>query len=416
MRQSQLFAKTLKTPPKDELSKNAALLEQAGFIHKNISGVYSYLPLGFRVLKNIMQIIREEMESLGAQEVLLNALQDPELWKKTKRWEDKDLDVWFRTELKTGTQIGLASTHEEPLTDMMSHHINSYKDLPTYVYQFQTKFRNELRAKSGLMRVREFIMKDLYSFSRTEEELEAFYEQCAIAYMRIFDRVGLGDKTYRTFASGGAFSTFSDEFQTVSDAGEDTIYIDEDKNIAINKEVFTDETLQTLGLHKKTLKEKRAIEVGNIFKLGTKFSEALGLTFTDEEGKHKPVIMGSYGIGPGRVMGVIAELYHDEKGLAWPEAVAPFQAHLMCLSSKREAVQARADALYEKLQSFGIGVLYDDRQSATVGEKFKDADLIGIPYRLVLSEKTKDKIECKARTEKEARLIDEEELIGLFKK
>ena len=352
-----------------------------------MAGVYSYLPLGLRVLNNIMRVIREEMNAIGGQEVLLNALQSPAAWKKTDRWRDDAIDVWFKTELKGGGKLGLATTHEEPLTALMTEYINSYKDLPRYAYQFQTKFRNELRPKSGIMRSREFIMKDLYSFSRNEQEFREFYEKCAAAYKKIFDRLGIGEKTFRTFASGGTFSRFSDEFQTVCGAGEDTIYASKEKGIAVNKEVYTDEVLSELGLKKEELSEAKAIEVGNIFPLGTRFSDALGLRFKDDKGIAAPVVMGSYGIGPGRVMGAIVEVLSDEKGIVWPKEVAPYQAHLITISGGNKDVIAEADRLYDLLAEHGIEALYDDRD-LRAGEKFADSDILGIPTRLVVSEKT----------------------------
>ena len=387
MRQSQLFTKTRRDAPKDEVAKNAQLLIRGGFIHKEMAGAYSYLPLGLRVFNNIVQIIREEMNAIGGQEIVLTALQSPSVWKKSDRWRDDAIDVWFKTELKGGGELGLATTHEEPLTALMAEYVSSYKDLPRYVYQFQTKFRNELRAKSGIMRTREFVMKDLYSFSKSEEEFRQFYEQCAAAYMKIFARIGLGEKTFRTSASGGSFSKFSDEFQTICDAGEDTIHLHRGKRTAVNKEVYTDEVLADLGIKKDELEEVKAIEVGNIFPLGTRFSEALGLKYKDEKGEEKPVVMGSYGIGPGRLMGTIVEVLSDDKGIVWPKEVAPFPAHLICISSGNSDVVGEADRLYELLREHGIEVLYDDRD-ARAGEKFTDADLIGIPSRIVISEKT----------------------------
>ncbi len=393
MRQSALFTKTRREAPKDEVSKNAELLIRGGFVHKEMAGVYSYLPLGLRTLNKIIAIIREEMNAIGGQEVLLTTLQDPEVWKKSGRWSDEVNDTWFKTRLHSGekfhqgSELGLANTHEEALTALLTGHISSYKDLPRYIYQFQTKFRNELRAKSGIMRSREFIMKDLYSFSRTEEEFRSFYEACAAAYLRIFSRVGIGEKTFRTFASGGSFSKFSDEFQTLCDAGEDIIYLHRGRGIAVNKEVYNDDVLAELNIKKSELEEAKAIEVGNIFPLGTKYSDALGLSFRDEDGSEKPVVMGSYGIGPGRLMGTIVEVLADEKGIVWPESIAPFQAHLIELPGKDGAVSKAASALYEKLNASGIEVLYDDRD-LRAGEKFADADLIGIPRRIVVSEKT----------------------------
>ncbi len=384
MRQSMLFTKTRREAPSDEQSKNAILLIRAGYIHKEIAGVYSYLPLGLRVLNNIIDIIRQEMNALGGQEVLLAMLQDPEIWKKSGRWDDEVVDIWFKTALKNGGELGLANTHEEALTALMTEHITSYKDLPRYVYQFQNKFRNETRARSGIMRNREFIMKDLYSFSANKEEHDIFYEKATQAYWRIFRRVGIEDRTYRTFASGGSFSEYSHEFQTVCDAGEDTIFLDEKKKIAVNKEVYDDEKVhEQAGVRKEDLREARAAEVGNIFNLGTKFSEALSLRYANEKGEQVPVYMGSYGIGPARLMGVIAEIFSDEKGLAWNEAVAPFAVHLLSLSGNDESIDAYAKTLYQDMTERSISVLYDDR-NVRAGEKFAESDLLGIPWRVIV--------------------------------
>lgn len=383
MRQSRLFTKARREAPSDEVAKNAQLLVRAGYIHKEMAGVYSYLPLGLRVLNRIVQIIREEMNAIGGQELIMTALQDKDLWSRTDRWDDDKVGNWFKTSFKGGGETGLAITHEEPLTRIMTEHISSYRDLPVYAYQFQNKFRNELRAKSGIMRGKEFLMKDLYSFSKSEKEHKAFYGKAREAYVKVFERVGVGDLTYVTFASGGIFSEFSEEFQTVSEAGEDTIYIDEDKKIALNKEVFTNATLLKLGLKKNKLVEKRAIEVGNIFNLGTRFSESLGLIYTDEKGARKPVVMGSYGIGPTRLMGTIVEVFADKKGLVWPEAVAPFSAHLVSLGKNGDEVSKTANALYDDLIKAGIDVLYDDRD-LRAGEKFAESDLLGIPKRIVV--------------------------------
>lgn len=387
MKQSQLFTKTRKEAPKDEVSQNAQLLLRAGFIHKEMAGVYSYLPLGLRVFNKVVHVIRCAMNDIGGQEVHLAALQPPELWQKTDRWSEENVDVWFKSELAAGGPIGFGWTHEEVMTQIMADHVQSYRDLPRYAYQFQTKFRNELRAKSGLMRTREFMMKDLYSFSRTQEEHEAFYEKCAQAYQNIFEQVGIGHVTYRTFASGGAFSKFSHEFQTVCDSGgEDVIYTAPEKRLAVNKEVLADDVLKDLGLLREELIERKAIEVGNIFSLGTRFSEALGLTYKDETGTDVPVIMGSYGIGPGRLMATVAEIYSDEKGIAWPRSIAPFYIHLIEISSGNVATKAWAEDLYGRLRAAGAEVLYDDRD-LRAGEKFADADLIGIPLRVVVSDR-----------------------------
>ena len=411
MKQSQLFTKTQKYVPKDELSLNAQLLIRAGFIDKEMAGVYSFLPLGLKTLNKIIAIIRQEMNALGGQEVFLTALQNPELWKKTNRWNDKEVDVWFKTKIKTGGEIGLSVTHEEPLTNLVKKHIHSYKDLPQYIYQFQNKFRNEKRAKSGIMRSREFIMKDLYSFSRTQKEHEKFYEKIKESYIKIFNHLGIGKQTYLTFASGGSFSRYSHEFQTICKAGEDTIYIDKKKNIAINKEVYTDKVLTDLAINKNNLEKVKAAEVGNIFSLGTKFSDAFNLIYQDKEGRDQKVIMGSYGIGPARAMGIIVELFSDEKGIIWPESVAPFKVHLISLEKNEEA-----EKIYQKLLQNNLEVLYDDR-NIQAGNKFADADLIGIPYRLVISKKSlaTGGVEIKKRTEKESRIVSLEKIIAELK-
>jgi prolyl-tRNA synthetase len=393
MKQSGLFTKTRREAPSDEVAKNAQLLVRAGYIHKEIAGVYDYLPLGLRVIDKIRNIIREEMNAIGGEEVLLTALQNPDVWKKSGRWDNASVDIWFKTQLKNGGELGLGNTHEEPLTALMAEHIASYKDLPRYVYQFQTKFRNETRARSGIIRAREFIMKDLYSFSRDHAQHVEFYEKAASAYEKIFARVGIGDQTYRTFASGGSFSKYSHEYQTVCEAGEDTIYIDAEKRLAVNKEVHSDpDVYAESGLDKASLKEAKAIEVGNIFTLGTRFSEALDLSYKDAKGESLPVFMGSYGIGLGRLMGTIVELVADEKGLMWPESVAPFSVHLVSLPAGRQGsgideVAKTADALYDDLVNAGVEALYDDRD-LRAGEKFAESDLLGIPTRIVVGKDT----------------------------
>jgi len=417
MRQSQLFTKTRKEAPKDEVSKNAQLLIRAGFVYKEMAGAYAYLPLGLRVLNNVISIIRDEMNKIGGQEITLTALQQKETWEPTNQWSDKEVDVWFKTELKNGTELGLGVTHEAALTKTMKDFISSYRNLPTYVYQFQTKFRNETRAKSGIMRCREFIMKDLYSFSKTQAEQDAFYEKAKEAYVNVFKRVGLGDRTYVTFASGGMFSKFSHEFQTVTDAGEDIIHVSEKKGIAINKEVLTPEVLAELGIEAGELVEKKAVEVGNIFSLGTRFSSALDLTYVNEAGEKTPVIMGSYGIGPGRVMGAVVECLSDEKGIVWPESIAPFAVHLISIGKEGSLGLKKGEELYKKLTEAGIEVLFDDRD-ARPGEKFADSDLIGIPVRFVVSDKTcaENKVEVKYRKSGETVLVDESKIISVIKK
>lgn len=387
MRQSQLFTKTRKTAPKDEVAKNAQLLIRAGYIHKEMAGVYAYLPLGLRVVENIKRIVRDEMNAIGGQEMVMTALQRKELWEQTDRWDDAKVDVWFKSALRAGGEVGFGWSHEEPITDMMKNYLESYRDLPAFVYQFQTKLRNELRAKSGIMRGREFVMKDMYSYTVSEEAHKAFYEKTIEAYHRVFARAGIGERTFLTFASGGAFTQFSHEFQTLSDVGEDTVYLHRAKKLAINEEVMQDEVLAQLGVTRDELEKAPAIEVGNIFSFGGMKSEQLGLRFKDETGESKPVILGSYGIGITRLMGTVVEIFADDKGLVWPKELSPFPVHLVSITSGNEQVSKEADRLYEQLKENGIECLYDDRD-ARAGEKFADSDLIGIPLRVVISEKT----------------------------
>ncbi len=387
MRQSQLFTKTRKTAPKDEVAKNAQLLIRAGYIHKEMAGVYAYLPLGIRVLEKIKHIVREEMNAIAGQELIMTALQRKELWERTHRWDDAVVDVWFKSELKAGGEVGFGWSHEEPIGEMMKNFITSYRDLPISVYQFQTKLRNELRAKSGIMRGREFVMKDMYSFNADEASHLAYYESTKPAYMNVFKRLGIGDDTFVTFAAGGAFTKFSHEFQTICEAGEDITYIDRAKGIAINEEVMSDETLENLGVRREDLEKVSTAEVGNIFNFGQQKAEDLGLAVKDADGKDVPVWIGSYGIGITRLMGVLVEKFADEKGIVWPKSVAPFQVHLVSITGGNADVQAEADKLYDLLTEHSIEVLYDDRD-VRAGEKFADAELIGIPTRLVVSEKT----------------------------
>ncbi len=415
MKQSHLFTKTRREAPKGEQAKNAELLIRAGFVHKEMAGVYAYLPLGLRVVEKIKAIIRDEMNSIGGQEIVMTALQRKELWEVTDRWDDKNVDVWFKSELHAGGEVGFGWSHEEPITDMMRSHIASFRDLPVYVYQFQTKLRNELRAKSGIMRGREFVMKDLYSYDIDEQSHSAFYKSVMDAYMRVFKRVGVGEDTYVTFASGGAFTQFSHEFQTIVETGEDVIYVNREKHIAINKEVLSDKTLADVGVTRDELEEVKTAEVGNIFNFGTKKCEQLDLYFLNAEGQKIPVWLGSYGIGVTRLMGVLVDKFADEKGIVWPASVAPFAVHLIAVG-KDETINALALAYYEELCAQGIEVLFDDRTEVSTGQKFADADLIGIPHRLVISPKTGDQIEYKARTEDAARLLSREEVKGVIQK
>ncbi len=413
MKSSQLFTKTSKTAPADEVAKNAQLLIRAGFVYKEMAGAYAYLPLGLKVVEKIKQIVREEMNALHSNELIMTALQRQEVWEKTGRWSEEVVDIWFKTKLQDETVVGLGWSHEEPIVEMLHSYIQSYKDLPVSLYQFQTKMRNELRAKSGIMRGREFVMKDMYSFHATAEDLETYYNETIEAYKRVYDRLGIGTDTYVTFASGGAFTKFSHEFQTICDAGEDIIYLHRGKNIAINEEVI-DDAVKELGISRDELEQVKTAEVGNIFNFGTQKTDEMGLYFTGEDGTQKSLYIGSYGIGITRVMGVVVEKFSDDKGIVWPESIAPFQVYIARLGTEAEVVEA-ADALYENLQAAGIEVLYDDRD-ARAGEKFADADLIGVPHRVVVSGKTvaAGSFEYKKRSEQESSQVSLDELKSLL--
>jgi prolyl-tRNA synthetase len=411
MKRSKSFIKTRRDAPADEEAKNAQLLIRAGYIYKDAAGVYALLPMGLKVVENIKNIIRAEMNALHSSELLMTSLQRREVWQQTDRWDDEKVDVWFKSKLKNGTEVGLGWSHEEQITTMMKEFISSYRDLPRSVYQFQNKLRNETRAKSGIMRAREFLMKDMYSYSTSEEEHKRFYDSVIEAYHRIYQKIGLGEDTYLTFASGGAFTQFSHEFQTVTEAGEDIIYLNRAKRIAINQEVLSDEVLAQLELKREELEEVKASEVGNIFSFGTHKSEQIGLVYSAEDGATKSPVLGSYGIGVTRLMGVITEHLADDKGLVWPKNLAPYQVYLIAIGQS-EQIAVAADQLYQKLTSVGIKVIYDDRDERP-GEKFADADLMGIPYRLVLSDKTLEAggYELKARNEDQTRIVDENSVI-----
>ena len=412
MRLSKLFTKTSKTVPADEVSKNAQLLIRAGFIRKQMAGVYAYLPLGLRVLENIKKIVREEMNAIGGQELMMTTLQSKELWEKTDRWDDKKVDNWFKTKLVNGTELGLGFSHEEPIVDAVSSYANSYKDFPFSVYQIQTKFRNELRAKSGLFRGREFTMKDMYSFSLDQDMHLQEYEKVVQAYLKIYNRLGIGATTYRTYAAGGVFTPrLSDEYQTITEFGEDNIYVDEEKRVAINEEVMSDENLAKLGLDRSRLVAKKGVEVGNTFHLESKYSDALGMYYTDNNGARQSIVMGCYGMGISRLMGVIAEIFADEKGLVWPESVAPAKVYLVGIGSD-QAIKC-ADEIYKDLIEAGVEVMYDDRDMRP-GQKFADADLMGIPYRVTVSDRLLENKEYELVSRKDGQqiLLTREQLLA----
>jgi len=405
MRQSKLFTKSERTAPKDEVSLNAQLLARAGFIRKMSAGVYAYLPLGWRVIEKINAIVREEMNAIGGSEMFMPALVEKKYLDATKRW---DVEIGFEVKGKKekAANFTLGWTHEEMLTAIASHFVQSYKDLPFAAYQIQTKFRNEARAQAGLLRGREFLMKDLYSFHTSEDDLWQYYEKVKQAYTNVFTRCGL--QAFYTVAGGGDFTmAHTHEFQVLADVGEDTIFLCGACGYAENAEISKLEEGGECPNCKGIVEKKRAIEVGNIFPLGTKYAEGLNLSFVDAEGKRKSVVMGSYGIGISRLMGTVAELYNDDKGLMWPEAIAPFRVHLL------EFGKVSAASLYQNLQSRGIEILYDERNAAA-GEKLADADLIGIPMRVVVSEKTKGGVEVRQRKEGRESQMSEKEFMNLF--
>lgn len=386
MYQSELISKTRKQVSQTEESLNAKILIKSGFIEQVMAGVYAYLPLGYRVLKNIENIVREELNKISAQELLLPALQPKSYWEQTGRWDS--LDVLYRfTSYYTSTELALGSTHEEIITPIAKNLIQSYQDLPLAAYQIQTKFRDEKRAKSGILRGREFIMKDLYSFHSSSEDLDKYYEIVTQAYINIYKRLGIGDITLKTYASGGTFSKYSHEFQTISDIGEDTIFVCENCNVAINKEII-DEQKTCPECNNPDLIQRQAIEVGNIFKLQTKYSEAFNLEFTDENGLNQPVIMGCYGIGISRLMGTLIEIFaENESKMRWPEEVSPFDIHIIALNTDSVEVMTKAEELYQKLQNENKKVLFDNRNERP-GIKFAEADLLGINKRVIISSKT----------------------------
>ena len=401
MKQSSLFSKTQKFNPQDEESLNAKLLLRAGYVYKIMAGVYSYLPLGLMALKNIENIIRKHMVAAGGSEIYMSALHPKSAWEVTGRYDT--LDVLFRfTSFYSRTDYVLGPTHEEIVTPLVKANVSSYRDLPISVFQFQWKFRDEKRAKSGLMRGREFYMKDLYSFHTNQEDLDDYYEKMTKAYTAVFQELGIGDKTVLTYASGGTFAKYSHEFQMITDAGEDLIHLCEKCHVAVNDEIYEEQnTCPVCG--EKNLQPIKAAEVGNIFKLGTKFSKAFEMKFKDQNGETKEAIMGCYGIGVSRLLGAIVEASHDDKGIILPEGVAPFKFHLI------ETKKGLGQELYEKMTGEGMSVLYDDRD-VSAGEKFADADLLGLPIRLVVSEKLGDKIEVKRRAKEELEILNYEDI------
>lgn len=415
MRYSKLFTKTSKNAPADEVSKNAQLLIRAGFVYKEMAGVYAYLPLGLMVLEKIKQIVREEMNAIDSNELIMTSLQRQEVWQQTGRWSDEVVDIWFKTKLKDETEVGLGWSHEEPIVEMLKRYVSSYKDLPISLYQFQTKMRNELRAKSGIMRGREFVMKDMYSFHTSEADLEQYYQRTIEAYQQIYQRLGIGEDTYVTFASGGAFTKFSHEFQTICEAGEDVIYLHRERNLAINEEVL-DDALEELDVARDELEKVTTAEVGNIFNFGTQKTDEMGLYFTAQDGKQASICTGSYGVGVTRVMGVVVEKLSDDKGLVWPIAIAPAQVYLIQIGEKSAEA---GEQIYQQLTEAGIEVLFDDRDLRP-GEKFADAELMGVPFRVTISDRLQEQspnmLEVVNRATSDSELLTIEQLIDRISK
>ncbi len=559
MKYTHLFLKTSKESPADETAKNADLLIRGGFVHKEMAGVYTFLPLGLRVLQNIADIVREEMDEAGCIEILMSALSPQENWKKTGRWDT--VDVLYKVPAAGGGEVALSPTHEDMVTPLVAHYCQSPKDFPLCVYQIQTKFRNEPRAKSGLLRGREFLMKDAYSFHTSEEDFDAFYKVMTKAYENIYARLGIGDITHFCEASGGDISKYSHEFQTLSEIGEDTLLYDPKSDTWYNDEVApskasewtnpdeakakredvigkgligvealatffdipVEKTTKTIlfeneknaviaavvrgdrDVNELKLKEvagcdrlrlaseetvkritgadigyagplnlpdevsiywddscqgrvnfecganetdyhsinvnfgddlsepetfydikiaqigdanpetgsvyesKKAVEVGNIFPLGTKYSKPFNFKI---DGKN--IIMGCYGIGVSRTMGILAEIFNDDKGLIWPENVAPFDVYLAPIG-KDNSVYEKAEVLEKALEISGFEVLYDNRRDKKVGpgQKFGDAELIGVPYRVVVSEKSlaENKVEVVRRTDGHTDMVELEGLV-----
>jgi prolyl-tRNA synthetase len=426
MKYSQMFAKTLKTAPSTADTANHRLLVQAGFVRQVMAGVYTYLPLGLRVLNKISKIVREEMDPIGGQEVLMPMLHPSALWKQTGGWDK--IDVLFKIKSRTGKDYAMSQSNEETVTPLAKEWIHSAKDMPLAIYHINWKFRDELRSKSGIMRGREFLMKDMYSFHATQDDFDKFYAKAKVAYMNVYKRLGLVAKA--TEASGGAFTEkVSYEFEVLTDAGEAPVLYCDKCDYCVNvDDIKTYKLGDECPICKKDkLKSAMASEVGNVFDLGQKYSKAFDLTFIDESGEKKYPIMGCYGIGISRTMGVIVEKFNDERGIMWPASIAPYTVHLVSLNTNDESVIKRADEIYELLTKAGVEVLYDERTEVGAGQKLGEADMIGCPVRAVISSKTLlrsselragtagEQVEVKMRNEKDAKLVSVEELIGIAK-
>lgn len=420
MKYSKLFTKTLRQPPKEAETINHKLLTQAGFVDQLMAGVYSYLPLGLKVLKNIEMIVREEINDLGGQEIFMPVLHPKSIWETTKGWDK--IDVLFKIKSRTGKEYALGQSEEEVVTPLVMSRVNTYKDLPLSVYQINWKFRDELRAKSGILRGREFYMKDMYSFHETQDDFLKYYEIVKKSYLKIYERLGLIAKV--TEASGGSFSEkISYEFMVLTDAGEDDILYCSSCDFCVNLEIADMKIGDSCPRCGRKLAKARASEVGNVFDLGQKYGKDFDLSFIDRDGKKVYPFMGCYGLGISRVMGVIVEKFHDDKGIIWPGSVAPFKVHLIGLDLEDEKIMSEAEKIYKLLLVENIEVFFDDRTNVSAGEKFADADLIGIPYRVVISKRThsidsgqaEGKLEVKKRSEKETKFIPLDELVKMVR-
>jgi len=405
MHYSQLFGKTKKGENRKYEAVNQELLIRAGFIDQVASGIYTLLPLGKKVIEKVIKIIKEEHGKINAQEIMMPLLHPKSFWQQTKRWET--VDVLFKTKSQYGGEYGLAPTHEEIVTPLAKKFIQSYRDLPLALYHITTKFRDEPRPKSGILRGREFLMKDLYSFHSSAEDLNKYYQTVMEAYLKIFNRIGFADVKI-TEASGGSFTKkFSHEFNVLTPAGEVDLLYCNSCQFAQNQEIASVKIdSQCPRCQNGKIKFGKAIEIGNIFDLGTRFSDSFDLKFIDKDGVLKPVFMGCYGIGISRILGALVEIYHDKDGIIWPKSVAPFQIHLAVLDNNNQEIKIKADNLYQKLIEIGYEVFYDDRDNVSPGEKLTDADLIGIPIRLVISKKTGDRYEYKERISNKIELLD----------
>ncbi|MFH0918564.1 MAG: proline--tRNA ligase [Candidatus Omnitrophota bacterium] len=403
---SKVFIPTLKETPKDAESLSHQLLLRAGFVRMLMAGAYTYLPMGLRVLEKIQGIVRQEMNACGASELLLPALQPLELWQRTGR--DKDLgEVMFKFKDRRGRDLSLGPTHEEVITDLIKNNLSSYRQLPLVLYQIQTKFRDELRPRFGLIRCCEFIMKDAYSFDQDEAGLDKNYQLMYAAYKRIFSRCGL--ETLITEADSGVMGgKVSHEFMAPAPQGEDIV-------LRCPKCKLSRAFKEEAGVCPECnvpLDKINTIEVGHIFKLGTKYSQAMQANFPDSLGQLKPLIMGCYGIGVSRLISAIIEQNNDSDGIIWPQEVAPFGIIVLPLDVTNQEVMQAAKSLYQELKDNGLDVLLDDRDERA-GVKFKDADLIGVPVSIIIGKKSieEKKIELRLRKDKSTQFVPEGEVL-----